>query len=130
MRAELHDKFKVNTTPVYVKTHDSVYLNVFLQQVSAGGGVGKTFNQQAKRLRDTLKVIYRTTPVSPHPFAAHPRVPTKDRNKVVKALFEIAATENGRRLLAQIPINQLGNANMNDYEPLKKLNLKRFFISQ
>lgn len=130
MRAELHDKFNLNITPVYVKTHDSVYLNIYLKQVAAGGGVGKTFNKQAEKLRDTLKILYKTTPVAPHPIAAHPRVPEEDRNKVLNALFEIANTDNGKKLLAQIPIKQLGNASMKDYEPLNKMKLKRFFVSK
>jgi phosphate/phosphite/phosphonate ABC transporter binding protein len=130
MRAELHDKFKINITPVYVKTHDSVYLNVYLKQVSAGGGVGKTFHKQAERLRDSLKIIHRTTPVAPHPIAVHPRVPKTDRDKVAAALFEIANSEEGKKLLAQIPIKKLGKASMQDYKPLDKMNLKRFFVSQ
>lgn len=130
MRAELHDKFNINITPVYVKTHDSVYLNIYLKQVAAGGGVGKTFHKQAERLRDTLKIIHKTTPVAPHPIAAHPRVPEEDRKKVLNALLEMANTDKGKKLFAQIPIKQLGKARMEDYEPLKGMNLKRFFVSQ
>lgn len=130
MRAELHDKFNLNIIPIYVKTHDSVYLNVYLKQVPAGGGVGKTFRKQSKKLRDTLKIIYTTTPVSPHPIAAHPRVPKEDRDKFVKALFEIANTKQGKNTLSKIPIRQLGNTSMKDYEQLKKMNLERFFVSK
>ena len=130
MRAELHDKFQLNITPVYVKTHDSVYLNVYLKQVAAGGGVGKTFRKQAEKLRNTLRIIYKTTPVAPHPIAAHPRVPEEDRIKVLNALFEIANTDTGKKLLAQIPIKQLGKASMEDYRPLEKMKLKRFFVSK
>ncbi|MCK4707348.1 MAG: phosphate/phosphite/phosphonate ABC transporter substrate-binding protein, partial [Gammaproteobacteria bacterium] len=130
MRAELHDKFQLNITPVYVKTHDSVYLNVYLKQVAAGGGVGKTFRKQAEKLRNTLRIIYKTTPVAPHPIAAHPRVPEEDRIKVLNALFEISNTDTGKKLLAQIPIKQLGKASMEDYRPLEKMKLKRFFVSK
>lgn len=38
MRQELHDLFGLSFTPEYVKTHDSVYLNVLLGKTAAGGG--------------------------------------------------------------------------------------------
>lgn len=130
MRAELHDKFGLNITPKYVKTHDSVYLNVFLKQTAAGGGVGKTFRKQAPQLRKQLNIIYKTTPVAPHPIAAHPRVPQEDQEIVLKALIKISKTADGRKLLSQIPIKKLDKASMQDYQPLEGMNLKRFFVSK
>jgi len=130
MRAELHDKFNLNITPVYVKTHDSVYLNVYLKQTAAGGGVGKTFNKQKDRLRNMLKTIYKTEPVSPHPIASHPRVPEQDRKIIADAFFDLANSESGQKLLSGIPIKKLGKASLTDYNPLKKMNLKRFFVSK
>ena len=130
MRAELHDKFNIKITPKYVKTHDSVYLNVYLKQTAAGGGVGKTLRKQAQQLRDQLKVIYKTTPVAPHPIAAHPRIPAADRNTITKALMKIAETESGQKILAQIPIKKIGKSSMLDYQPLQGMKLKRFFVSK
>jgi len=130
MRAELHDKFKIKIIPKYVKTHDSVYLNVYLKQAAAGGGVGKTLRKQAQQLRDELKVIYKTTPVAPHPIAVHPRVPEADRDTIFKALVKISATESGQKMLAQIPIKKLGKSSMQDYQPLQGMKLKRFFVSK
>lgn len=129
MRAELYDKFNINIKPKYVKTHDSVYLNVFLKQAAAGGGVGKTFQKQAQRLREKLKIIYKTTPVAPHPIAVHPRVPKEDRDKVLNAFFKLSTSSEGKKLLSQIPIKQLDKASMLDYQPLEGMNLKRFFVS-
>jgi len=130
MRAELHDKFNLKITPKYVKTHDSVYLNVYLKQAAAGGGVGKTLKKQAPQLRDQLKVIYKTTPVSPHPIAVHPRVPAADRDAIVNALIKISRTKSGQNILAQIPIKKLGKSSMQDYHSLQGMKLKRFFVSQ
>jgi len=130
MRAELHDKFKLNIKPVYVKTHDSVYLNVFLKQTAAGGGVEKTLKKQKQQLHESLKIIHKTTPVAPHPIAVHPRVPKQDREKVINAFFELANSADGKKLLASIPIKKLGNARMEHYKPLEAMNLKRFYVSQ
>lgn len=130
MRAELHDKFKLNITPMYVKTHDSVYLNVLLQQAEGGCGIEKTFNKQNVKLRDKMKIIYKTTPVSPHPISVHPRVPEQDRKIILNAMIDLANSASGKKMLARIPINNLGKASMKDYKPLDEMKLKRFYISE
>lgn len=129
MRAELHDKFNISIKPVYVKTHDSVYLNVYLKQTAAGGGVGKTLKKQKNQLRNALKVIYKTAPVSPHPVAVHPRVPKQDRKKIVDAFFELSNSTDGQKLLAGIPIKKPGKASLENYKSLEAMKLKRFFVS-
>lgn len=130
MRAELHDRFNINIKPSYVKTHDSVYLNVLVKQASAGGGVQKTFNKQKDSIQSALKIIYKTTPVAPHPLAAHPRVGKASYSIVKKALLKLGSTDHGKALLAKIPMKKVGAASMTNYSPLKQMNLKRFFVSQ
>ena len=129
MRQELSDKFKINVDPVYVNTHDSVYLNVAIDQTAAGGGVQNTFNSQKPEIRHMLRVIHSTTPVTPHPFAAHPSVPKVIRDKVHDALITIGESDSGKQKLMHIPINQIGPASMKDYEALKEMRLNRFYIS-
>ncbi|SIS57569.1 phosphate/phosphite/phosphonate ABC transporter substrate-binding protein [Neptunomonas antarctica] len=128
MRQELHDNFGINFTSNFVKTHDSVYLNVLLNEADAGGGVQKTLNSQKDQYKEMLRVIYKTTGVEPHPFAALPEVPVEVRNRVRDALLEIGQSKEGRKLLAEIPINSIGPARMDDYLPLKLLNLNRFYV--
>ena len=130
LRAELHDKFNIKIKPSYVKTHDSVYLNVLLKQAAAGGGVQKTFSKQQDSIKSALKTIYKTTPVAPHPVVAHPRVGIKAYLKIKKALLTLGNSEQGKSMLAKIPMKKIGPAGMTDYAPLKQMNLKRFFVSQ
>jgi phosphonate transport system substrate-binding protein len=130
MRQELADKFHIQVKPRYVRTHDSVYLNVALRQASAGGGVQKTLSHQPEDIRSMLKVIHSTTPVPPHPLAAHPRVPAEVRDTVRQALLAIGDTEAGRQLLAEIPVRQIGVASITDYAPLKEMGLDRFYVNQ
>ena len=130
MRAELTDKFNLNFTPKYVNTHDSVYLNVLLNQAVAGGGVRKTFNKQPKQIRQALKIIYKTTPVAPHPVVVHPTVKKEISDKVRKAFIKLAKSIKGKTLLAKIPIRNPGNAFLEDYQSLNKMNLKRFYKSK
>jgi ABC-type phosphate/phosphonate transport system substrate-binding protein len=127
IRADLANTFKININPVYVKTHSSVYLNVVVKQTAAGGGVQKTLNQQKINIRGALKVLYKTPEVAPHPLSAHPRVPKKVREKIKNTLLKLGENNIGKSLLAKIPMKKIGPASINDYTPLKKLNLDKFY---
>jgi len=126
LRAELHNKFNINIIPRYVKTHDSVYLNVVTKQTMAGGGVQKTLNRQKPAIREKLKILYKTQKVAPHPFSAHPRVDEKIVLQVQQAMLNLGLTEIDKNLLARIPIKKIGIATMNDYLPLSKMGLEKF----
>ncbi|RMG33843.1 MAG: phosphate/phosphite/phosphonate ABC transporter substrate-binding protein [Gammaproteobacteria bacterium] len=128
MRQELHDLFGLQIVPRYVKTHDSVYLNVLLGQADAGGGVQKTLNRQQPQIRKALKIIHKTRPVAPHPIAVHPRVPAEAAEKVTRALLALGETPEGAALLAKIPIKKIGRAGLQDYEILKTMKLERFYV--
>lgn len=128
MRQELQDKFGAKVKPSYVKTHDSVYLDVLLGVSEAGGGVQKTLNQQKKKYKDSLRVIHRTKKVAPHPFAASPRVPVNVREAVIKAFLKLGNSEEGKTLLSRIPMKKVGIASMEDYDPLTSMGLERFYV--
>lgn len=127
MRQELHDIFHINIHPVYVKSHDSVYLNVTLKQAAAGGGVQKTLQSQKDNIKNSLKIIHQTTPVAPHPIAVHPRVPAEAKEAITQALLKLASTDEGIELLKEVPIQKLGRATQEDYQPLEKMDLQRFY---
>lgn len=129
MRQELTDDFGITFTPRYVKTHDSVYLNVLLGFANAGGGVQKTLDRQKPDIKDGLRVIHKTYPVAPHPFSAHPRVPDAVRAEVLKTFVRLNETETGKSLLGKIPMKQAGAADSVDYEELRGMGLERFFVS-
>ncbi|MGB1109939.1 MAG: phosphate/phosphite/phosphonate ABC transporter substrate-binding protein [Gammaproteobacteria bacterium] len=129
MRTELHDKFGVDVDARYVKTHDSVYLNVLLGEAAAGGGVQKTLNRQKAQIRDNLTIIHKTTPVAPHPLAAHPRVPAEVVTAITQAMLALGEDAKGKAMLAKIPMKQIGPASIEDYEELKKMGLERFYVS-
>lgn len=128
MRAELKDNIGIDIKPRYVKTHDSVYLSVALGTTSAGGGVLRTLDHQPKAIRDTLKVVHTTSPTPSHPIAAHPRVPDSVRNAVIEAFLELGKSEEGRKLIAKIPMRRPEVAHIDDYNALKNMGLERFYI--
>ncbi|MCK5666949.1 MAG: phosphate/phosphite/phosphonate ABC transporter substrate-binding protein [Thiotrichaceae bacterium] len=127
IRKELQDNFKLKIFPRYVKTHDSVYLNVLLGEMAAGGGVQKTLSQQRPDYQSALRVIYKTREVSPHPIMAHPRVPDEVVNTVKSALLKLGETTEGKALLSKIPMKKIGKASLMDYLPLKDIGLERFY---
>jgi phosphonate transport system substrate-binding protein len=128
MRQELHDLFKIDFYPRYVKTHDSVYLNVLLGETDAGGGVQNTLSRQPAEYQSALRVLHRTQQVQPHPFAVHPRVPQQVANQVKTALLKLGDSQSGQLLLSKIPMKKIGPATLDDYLPLKKLGLERFTV--
>jgi phosphonate transport system substrate-binding protein len=128
VRAELENEFGIKITPRYVKNHDSVYLNVLLNQTAAGGGVQKTLNQQKKTIKDKLSVLYRTKNVSPHPFAARRDINEQIRKHVQQAILNMGESDSDIKLLSNIPIKQVGVAKLEDYKLLKEMGLEAFRV--
>lgn len=125
VRVDLDQQFGARVQPRDVKTHSSVYLHVANGLVDAGGGVNKTLAEQDEAVRDRLRVLYTTREMPPHPVAAHPRVPAAVRERVQAALLDMARTESGRALLAEVPIIQAVATSVQDYLPMTKWGLER-----
>ncbi|MDA8429754.1 MAG: phosphate/phosphite/phosphonate ABC transporter substrate-binding protein [Geobacteraceae bacterium] len=130
MRAELSNLFHIRFSPLYVSSHDSVYLYVAKGLAEAGGGVEKTLHEQKAAIRDALKVIYVTRPMPSHPVAVHPRVAGRDAEKVRRAFIEMEAAPSDRELLAKIPMNHPVSAAFSQYTPMRKWGLDKFWVKE
>jgi phosphonate transport system substrate-binding protein len=128
LRAQLAREFNLRFEPRYVKSHDSVYLNVVTGRMTAGGGVGRTLARQPSEVREQLRVLYTTPAVASHPVTVHPRVPETVRSMVKNALIAMGESESERQLLAKIPIGTAGEALSEDYVPLQKMGLDAFYV--
>lgn len=126
-RKEFQDTYNIKVKPSYVLSHSSVYLNVALGKMDAGGGVQKTLEQQPEELRNKLRIIHQTQKVVPHPVAAHPRVPNNIRERIKAAFLSLGQSERGKELLSKVPINMIGVASSADYAPLLSLGLEPFY---
>ncbi len=129
-RAELDRKFNIKVNELYVKSHSSVYLNVLLGKTAAGGGVQKTLSQQPEKIRNNLRVLYKTSAVPAHPLTAHPNVDISVRDKVRAAFLKLGNSEKGKSLLNKIPMKKIGPARIEDYQPLKEMGLDKYYISE
>ncbi len=130
IRAELARKFKIRFEPRYVKSHTATYLSVTQGLAAAGGGVQKTFDEQKEAVREQLRVIHTTRPSPSLPVAAHPRVPSAVREAVREAFLAMAASPDGAALLKEVPMAQPVSASTRDYEPLRELELREFFVPE
>jgi phosphonate transport system substrate-binding protein len=127
IRADLERIHHVRVTPLYVKTHSSVYLHVAKGLVAAGGGVEKTLQEQDEALRAQLRVIYTTRSCPSHPIAAHPRVPPEVRDKVRDAFLAMGETPEGKALLRKVPAEQLIPVTYDDYVKMRDWGLKQYW---
>jgi phosphonate transport system substrate-binding protein len=130
MRADLSLLYHVKVVPLYVTSHDSVYLHVVKGLADAGGGVEKTLAKQEKPVRDALKVFYTTRDIPSHPIVVHPRVPRGDAEKVRRAFLEMASTKEGQELLATIPITKAVSTSMADYRGMRGWGLESFWVEE
>ena len=128
IRAELKKQFDIKFNAKYVQTHSSVYYHVFKKLVDAGGGVVQTLESQKAPINSQLKILYKTASMSPHPIAAHPRVPIEHQIRIKEALLSLESEENGRYLLAKVPIKRMISASMTDYQNIMGWGLGQFYI--
>jgi len=128
VRADLDHLYKVKMKPVVVKTHSSVYLNVANGLTEAGGGVEKTLHQQDAAVQNLLRIIYTTRDLPSHPIAAHQRVPTEVREKLKRAILDLAATERGKALLAGVPMTEVVPTSLDEFLPMKKWGLDTYWV--
>jgi phosphonate transport system substrate-binding protein len=129
IRADLFRQFGVSVKPRYVQTHSSVYLHVANKLVAGGGGVGSTLKSQTPSVRDSVRIIYETRGIPPHPVTAHPRVPAAHRALVQQALLDLAASDEGKTLLAGVPILEAVSSSIEDYTVVKSLGLEEFYMT-
>lgn len=128
LRADLERLHHVKMAPLYVKTHSSVYLHVTNNLADAGGGVEKTLEEQDQAVRDALRILYTSRELPSHPVAAHPRVPKEARDKLRRALMDLAATPAGLALLAEVPMKRPVAAEIGDYTPMRSWGLDAYWV--
>lgn len=122
-QAELR-KHGVSFTPRYVHSHESAYLNVVKGLAPAGGGIQRTLELVDPAVRDDLRVIWMTQGYAPHAIAAHPRVPARDREKVLAAMLEMNGDPAMQRLLEMIGFKGFEQARDADWNDIRALDLK------
>ena len=115
------ERRNIKYTPKYVGSHDSVYLNVALGRMSAGGGVLRTFNAVSKNIRDELRILYTTGGYTPHAFAAHPDIPQDVVAEVQKVMVNMHRDTKGKTYMNRLKIKGIEIAVDADWNDVRKL---------
>jgi len=128
-RALLTEKYNIQYTTAYAKTHSNAYRFVLLNKAAASGGVYRTLKRERAEVQEQLRVIYKTSSSPSHPVVVHKRVPKKVANAVQEAIIALAKTDDGKAILKAILIPKPIAANYKrDYKPLSKLNLEQYVV--
>lgn len=126
-KADLSQLFHAAVTPLYVKTHSSVYLHVVKGLAAAGGGVEKTLQEQSEEVRGALRIIYTTRSFPSHPVSAHPRVPGDIRDKVRRAFLAMNDSPEGRAMLQKVPVEQFIPVTYDDYAVMSSWGMEKYW---
>jgi phosphonate transport system substrate-binding protein len=108
--------------PVYVDSHDAVYLGVIKGLFAGGGGVPDTFERLPPELRAQLRVLWRSRDFPPHAFVAHPRVPDPVVRRVFAAMNGIERDARGRAFAAALGFEKGFIAAVDhDYDDMRRI---------
>lgn len=116
------EKRNIAITPVYVRSHDSVYTNVAQGLYPVGGGVQKTLNLMEPEIKDTLRIVWKTEPYTSHAIAASPKMDPQSIAELQNILEGINSLDNKSDILHPIGFQgfeKASDANWNDIRELQ-----------
>lgn len=121
-QAEMRNK-NIHIEPMYVSSHDSVYLNVTKGFFVAGGGIGRTLNSTSPEVRDQLRVLWKTDGYTPHAIAVHPRLDADTFARLSAALAGMSETPESAALLEPLNISRWQPSLDSDWDDVRALNI-------
>lgn len=114
---------KINFSPQYVISIDSVYRSVARGLFVAGGAEARTFGALEPEIRDQLTVLWQSEELPPFPFIAHPRVQPTALKKLRRSMLAMGQDAQTQTLLKAINIKALERATDADYDMVRKMNI-------
>lgn len=115
---------KIDVTPQFVNSMDSVYRAVAKGLFPAGGGELRTFGAVDGDIKAQLKILWRADPMPSHPFSYHPRVPKNVVEKVKAAMLKMADDPRGLELLHAINFKGIEATRDSDYDVVRIMKLQ------
>lgn len=113
---------------LYVGSQESSIMNVLLGQTAAGATwpvPWKTFVAEKPELAAQLEVKWQTETLPNNGWVARDDVPQAIRERVAQVLFSLQDSEQGRQMLARMPISRFESATDATYQPVREY-LKTF----
>jgi phosphonate transport system substrate-binding protein len=122
-QAYLHGK-GIDITLAAVNTHDSVYRTVEKGFYPAGGSNTRIFGMLDLATQEKFRVLWKSDPLPPFAYAAHPRVPEKMVKRFQSALLKMDGDAEGRGLLSTLNVKAIVAAKDSDYDVMRKMKIK------
>jgi len=123
-KAEL-TKMHISFFPVYVTSHDSVYLSIANGFFVAGGGVLRTYKNADPSIRKQLRIFWETPSYTPHAIAVLPKIHHTTRTKIINAMINMSNTPAGLRLLKRLNFTGIEKAKDSDWNDVRSLDIKQ-----
>jgi phosphonate transport system substrate-binding protein len=106
----------------YVGSQESSIINVLRGHVAAGATwpvPWKTFSKENPQLAEQLEVKWQTEPLQNNGWVVRKDLPTAVADKFAKLLFNLDQHQQGREMLARIPVSRFESANDDSYGPVQ-----------
>jgi len=131
IRAVLEREHHVRHETWYAMNHRNAIRQVLAGDAAAAGVVRTTLALEPESVRQSLRVLYTTPALAPHPLAVHPRVPGAVRQRLREALLAMAADPARKPLLRAIQMPDPVPADYErDYAGLNRLGLSRYVVNE
>ncbi len=114
----------INVTLVAVNNHESVFRTVEKGLYPAGASNLRIFGMLDPIRQAQLRILWKSEPLPPFAFAAHPRVSRTAVGRIQRALVEMSSDVEGRALLMPLNVKGIVKAQDRDYDGMRKMKLK------
>lgn len=121
-RAEIKQR-GISFDPVYVSSHDSVYMGVARGFFPAGGGIERTFNNTDPAVKAQLRILWTTKGYTPHAIAVRPDMSADTAKKIQEALLGMNDDPAGQALLKTINFKRIEAAQDSDWDDVRALDI-------
>ena len=111
----------IDIEPIYVLSHDSVYLNVEREFLIAGGGIVRTLNTLPEETRKNLKVLWKSKQYTPHAIVSKSSISNETRKSILDALLSLNGDPKYAERLKAIGFNGFEAAKNNDWADVQEL---------
>ncbi len=131
IRSVLERQYHLPFEAHYAQNHRNAVRQVLNGDSAAAGVVRTTLEKEPPEVRQSLRILYTTPELSPHPLAVHPRVPAELRKVITQLMLDAAKDPARKSLMAGIQMPDPVAAHYRaDYAPLEKLKLEKFTASE
>lgn len=111
----------INFEANYVSSHDSVYKGVAEGFFPAGGGVMRTLKASTPKIREQLRILWKTPGYTPHALAVHSSVDPAMVKRIKSALLKVDSVDPA--VLNGLKIKGFEAALDSDWDDVRALNI-------